>query len=365
MIDRLINKPDFIEAIDRVDMWLKGRHTGRPLVRFTRHNAEYSAFGAGDRIWSSRKERWFDIDFQLDDHEKRIAGKRFHGETFPVFWPNLGPNVLAACYGVPYEFGEVTAWAEPGISEDDSWATGMQVVDGLPRMDWHCEYIRQLDAMTDRALERSAGRYIVGYTDLHPGLDLIAALRGTERTLIDLYDDPETILRLRDHFHKDFLILYDRYDAHLREAGQYSTTWMGIPCKGRMHIPSCDFAAMISSETFHQLALSGLAAEMSEMEFNIFHVDGPGVARHLDLILQLPQLNAIQWVQGQGDDLPILQWIPMIRKIQASGKGVIVDLSTDELEEFMERVEPQGLFLCISSSNEEQELEIVRRLEKW
>ena len=30
---------------------------------------------------------------------KSIEGRRFHGETFPVFFPNLGPDVYAAFYG--------------------------------------------------------------------------------------------------------------------------------------------------------------------------------------------------------------------------------------------------------------------------
>ena len=63
------------------------------------------------------------------------------------------------------------------------------------------------------------------------------------------------------------------------------------------------------------------------MTHNIFHVDGKGMLRHLDRILEVPQIQAIQWVQGVGDDLPILQWLPVIRKIQAAGKGVVVDFS--------------------------------------
>lgn len=50
------------------------------------------------------------------------------------------------------------------------------------------------------------------------------------------------------------------------------------------------------------------------MTHNIFYLDGRGVARHLDAILELPNVNAIQWVQGVGLDQPILQWIPLIAR---------------------------------------------------
>ena len=50
------------------------------------------------------------------------------------------------------------------------------------------------------------------------------------------------------------------------------------------------------------------------MTHNIFHVDGKGVARHLDAILSVPQVHALQWVQGVGDDLPIMQWVPFLKQ---------------------------------------------------
>ena len=83
------------------------------------------------------------------------------------------------------------------------------------------------------------------------------------------------------------------------------------------------------------------------MTHNIFHLDGKGMLRHLDRILEVPEIAAIQWVQGVGDDLPILQWLPVIKKIQAAGKGVIVDLQLDELEPFIAAMDPTD---CIFAS---------------
>ena len=101
------------------------------------------------------------------------------------------------------------------------------------------------------------------------------------------------------------------------------------------------------------------------MTHNIFHVDGKGVARHLDAILQLPNVQAIQWVQGVGDDLPIMQWVPLIKRIQAAGKSVVVDLSPAELEEFIGAVRPEGIFLTMASENEAEERAILKRIAQW
>jgi len=140
---------------------------------------------------------------------------------------------------------------------------------------------------------------------------------------------------------------------------------MGVPSFGKMHIPSCDFAFMISSKQFVRYQLDLNRREMAHMDHNVYHVDGKGVARHIDLILGLPKLHAIQWVQGMGDDTPIMQWVPLIKRIQAAGKSVMVDLTHGELEDFIAAVRPEGILLTMASVDEEEERAILKRVAQW
>jgi hypothetical protein len=266
--------------------------------------------------------------------------------------------VFAAGYGCPYTFGEVTAWAEPLL-------TALPPKGSAPAYDWNNEYFRKLDELTNMALEAASGRFLVGYTDIHPGLDWCAALRGTEPLLLDTYDDPDALKDLCAACLPDFFKFYDYFDDKLKAHEQLSVTWMNIPSPGKMHGPSCDFSAMISCSQFEEFAMPGLIAECEHMDHNVFHVDGKGVARHLDQILTLPKLNAIQWVQGVAEDIPIMQWVPLIKKIQAAGKGVVVDLTPQELEPFIDAVRPRGLYLCVSTSGPEEEAAVLKRIERW
>ncbi len=100
------------------------------------------------------------------------------------------------------------------------------------------------------------------------------------------------------------------------------------------------------------------------MTHTVFHVDGKGMLRHLDRLLAIPEIQAIQWVQGVGDDAPILQWLHVIKKIRAAGKGVIIDLQLDELEPLISATDPEGLYLCIPAPESIQP-DIIKRLEKW
>jgi hypothetical protein len=351
-------KSDAGKCLERIYAWYNGELLDRPPVRFARHNELYDRPDDSGRNWPSLKDRWIDTEYQLTRAVAEMEKKTFLGETFPVFWPNLGPNIMATAYGCPYIFGEVTAWAEPVLADpDEGWT--------LPTFDWQCEYIKKLDEMTDAALDCANGRFLVGYTDMHPGMDLCAALRGTQPLLMDTYENPDTLRALSGAYNNDFFKFYDYFDTKLKKRGQLSITWMNIPSYGKLHIPSCDFSAMISGELFAEYAMPGLIEECLHMDHNIFHVDGKGVARHLDQILTLPKLYAIQWVQGMGLDQPLLQWISLIKKIQSMGKGVIIDITLDELEPFIAEVSPRGLYLCIATNNIEEEKAVLKRLEKW
>ena len=81
--------------------------------------------------------------------------------------------------------------------------------------------------------------------------------------------------------------------------------------------------------------------------------------------LQLPNLQAIQWAQGPGKDWPILQWAPLIRRIQAAGKSMVIDLEPSELEAFISELRPEGLLLVLNTNGEDEEQAIIRRVEKW
>lgn len=352
----LETKPDFDQAVDRIYAWYEQQVIDRPPVRFSRHNALYDdADSAAQARYSERKEWWFDAEYQIERFLRELENKRFLGETFPLFWPNLGPNVFAGCYGCPLIFGEVTTWAQPILIDYAQ----------PPTLNWQSEYLAKLDELTHLALEQAPGRYLVGSTDLHPGIDWLAALRGTEQLLYDFYDNPEDVEAILSANPVDFVAFYDHFDALLKSHQQPSILWMEIPSFGRMHIPSCDFSTMVSPKHFRQYIWPGLAAECRAMTHNVFHMDGKGVAHHLDAILELPNVQAIQWVQGVADDLPIMQWTPLIQRIQAAGKSVVVDLQLDELDPFMDEVRPEGIFICVSTESEAQEHDVIRKLGKW
>lgn len=118
---------------------------------------------SNSKKWNSLKDKWFDTEYQVNTFIDSLKKRSYLGETFPIFWPNLGPNVYAGFYGTKLEFGEVTSWeSEPIINNWDE-------LDKL-NLNWQNTYIKKIEEITKYALEKSNNKFMVGYTDLHPGL---------------------------------------------------------------------------------------------------------------------------------------------------------------------------------------------------
>ena len=98
--------------------------------------------------------------------------------------------------------------------------------------------------------------------------------------------------------------------------------------------------------------------------YTIFHLDGPSAIPHLDSLLDLPRLNGIQWVPGDGK-VPMHQWLPLLRRIQARGKSLVLFCEPYEVEKLISGLEPEGLLLSTTCDSEEEARELLAQAPKW
>jgi hypothetical protein len=348
-------KPDFEAAMERIYAWYENEMIDRAPIRFSSHNQQNEKV-TNDNTHKSLRDRWFDAEYQVRQYLEEVESTTFLAETIPVFFPNLGPEVYSAFYGGEMIYRDVTSYYQPIVHTWDD-------MDKL-KLDKNGKYWTKLEELTDLAIEMCKGKCLVGYTDFHPGLDCAAAWRDPEQFCMDLLLYPDESKQLIRKATEDFHEIFNYWDRKLKKSKQPSVTWIGLPSFGKFHIPGADFSALISPEMFANLGMPIIRNEVKGMDHVVFHLDGKGVAKHIDQILTIPEILAIQWVQGVGDDLPILQWVPFIKKLQDAGKGIMVDLKPAELEAFMDEVRPEGIFLCISA-DEDVQPDILKRIEKW
>ncbi len=351
-------KPDLHQTMQRMEAFWQCAVLDRPVAQFTIEKPAAEQVPLPQIDHATTAERWLDVEYQAKLTDAQLSNRLFLADSLPVAFPNLGPEILAAFYGSPLYFGDYgTSWSEPILKD---WSTA----DNLT-LDWDNPYFHKLAELTDAMLELGRDKYIVGMPDWHPGGDLLAALRNPQDLAIDLIERPAQVKALLQRLQPDYYKVYDFWYAKLKNAGQAITSWLDLASYEKYYIPSNDFSALISPKMYREFFLAGIAEECRFLDRSIYHLDGPGALRHLDMILQIPELHAVQWVPGAGRE-GFSKWVQVYQKIQAAGKGIIVYCEVSDLELVMQTLSPRGLALHISGVPDlETGDNLLAGLERW
>ncbi len=350
-------KPDYEKTKQRIEAFWERGLLDRPVVMFplVKPPEERLPLPAGGH--ASIGERWLDIQYQAELALVSHLNQEYLGDTLPISYPNLGPEVFSSFYGCPLHFGEDTSWSDPILHD---WNQVDQI-----QMDWNHPNLKWLQDMTDALLEIGKGKFITGMADWHPGGDAVAAFRDPQRFALDMIEHRQEVKLLLARVERDYFRVYDLFYEKLKAAGLPITSWTPLLCDGRYYIPSNDFSIMISKAMYEEVFLPGIMRECQFLDRSIYHLDGIGALRHLDSILGIPELDALQWVPGAGNE-DFRRWIGVYQRVQAAHKGIQVNCRFDEIEAVMESLDPHGLFLYVTGVPDRQAgLGMLKRLEKW
>jgi len=352
-------KPDFEKSLQRIEAFWERELIDRPVVQFGLAKPPEEQVPYPPSHHPSSRERWMDAQYQAECALAGLSNQEFMGDTLPVAFPNLGPEVFSALYGCPLHFGDYgTSWTDPILAD---WSQADQL-----QMDWDSPYLHKLHEMTDAFIEIGKGKFITGMTDWHPGGDAIAAFRDPQELAVDMIEHLADVKRLLDRVEKDYFTIYDVFYNKLKAHGLPISTWCPLTtANGKYYVPSNDFSIMVSPKMFADVFLPGIIRECQFYDRSIYHLDGPGALRHLDMILSIRELNALQFVPGAGNE-GFQRWIPVYQKAQKAGKGIQVFCTLAEISLVMETLDPRGLFLAIDGVPSRQAgQELLHRLEQW
>ena len=352
----LAYKPDAAQSCARMEAWWEGQIIDRPAILLTAPKPNPRPLP--QKQHATLRDWWMDVEYVVECGAITAENTYWAGDGLPMFWPNLGPEILSACMGCPLTFGESTSWTTPILHD---W-------NDIPklRIDPDSEYLRTLLAMLRLGLDVGRGKFVVGLTDIHPGADLAASFRDPQQLCVDLVDVPEKVHELNRQIFWSFFDLYEMQRRILLEAGQTCTSaWLPLYCTdGRYYIPSCDFSIMLSTAMYREFFLPELLAEIAWLDRSIYHLDGPGALRHLDTLLDIPKLDAIQFVYGDGAK-PASRWMHVFKKIQDAGKNIHVTIEPWEVDVFMENLRPEGVMLQTVAASVAEADAILARIAAW
>jgi hypothetical protein len=333
---------DWERVKERWEHWWAGGCLDRPLLQLSapRDGAPAAEPWRGGQ--ATEEERWTDIDFAIHATEHDLRATWRGGESLPALASYKSPLGMSAggalLFGCTASFAEDTVWVDP-------------LPGGVPaqlRPD-PARRARLLDCFA-RAGRSSRGRFWIRESFGNHAGDTLAALRGTERLLVDLLEDPATVRRGLEQ-------VTDIYQDILDEAwplvspgvigleGWLSTAGTWSP--GVNFCADCDVSCMVSPRQFEDVFLPPLVRAMRAADHVIYHLDGTDALRHLDALLALPEVEAIQWVPGAGREA-ILQWVPLVRRIQAAGRSVQAIVRPEEVLPLVDAVPPEGLLCAVS-----------------
>lgn len=298
------------------DRWWNGT-LDRPLVRVTLNDAHPSEHrcpapllnqqSCADFRWSPEQ-----IIDSLDEH---LSTQEYLGDAFPfVNFDAFGPGVLAALCGAKLDNSSGGVWFWP----DEEREIADIHVKYNPENVWS----KRIKDIYRAGLEKWNGTVIMGMPDLGGVMDVAATFRGSENLLLDLYDNPDEVLRLNREIQDAWHAAYEDFATVLAPQNSYSN-WSGLLSREPSYIIQCDFCYMIGNPMFRQFVLPTLREDTERLRHTIYHLDGVGELNHLDDVLSLEKLDAVQWVFGDGKPSG-LHWLDVYQRIQTSGKQMMI-----------------------------------------
>lgn len=288
---------------------------------------------------------WFDPHWRSDYLNYRMSRYSYKADILPVANTQLGPGSLAAILGAGLEGREDTIWIREKADFD-----GKIVWD--ENNTWWQLHLNLLKACKEKA----QGNYLVGCPDLVEGLDVLASLKGSGNTLLGMMLDPEATLQQLQAINDAYFQVFDRIYDTINVGGEMAFCYFSIWGPGKVSKLQCDISAMISEEDFRTFAFPFLQEQCNRLDYTLYHLDGVDAIRHLDAVLELENLNAVQWTPGEGQPQGGNScWYDLYRKILQKGKSVMANwVSPDELKPLLDNVGNQGLNIQMDFKTEKE-----------
>ena len=301
-------------------------------------------------------QKWFDPVWRAEYLDWYVAHSSLMADMLPVANTQLGPGSLAAILGGVFEGGEDTIWIHPDPNYKDDIVFNHN----------HPNYLLH-KALLRACKEKAQGHYYVGMPDLMEGLDVLAAIKGTDKVLLDTVMQPELLEHQLQQINDIYFQVFDELYDIIREGDEMAFCYFSSWAPGKMSKLQSDISTMISVDDYRRFVQPFIREQCQKIDYTLYHLDGVGAIRHLDAILEIDELNAIQWTPGVGEPQGgSPKWYDLYKKILAHGKSVMVCWVTlDELRPLLDNIGGEGVHIEMDFHNEWEVEQAMRIIEEY
>jgi hypothetical protein len=227
-------------------------------------------------------------------------------------------------------------------------------------------------ALLDECLRRAAGQVPVCMPDLIENLDTLAALRDTELLMTDLLERPEWVLAKLWEINEAFFAAFDLIGLRVRDADGGNVFCFSLWGPGRTAKLQCDLSCMLSREMFNRFVALPLTAQCQWLDFSMYHLDGEDALHHLDALLAIEPLDAIEWTPrllstGRPSEMGgSPKFYDLYRRIKAAGKSVqAICVRPDQLVPLLDAVGPEAMYIATWADNESAAEKMLKDVEQF
>lgn len=314
--------------------------------------------GSYDYEEPTSEQFWFDPKWNAGANRHSYENTFYALDGYPYVSPSLGPYTLSGLLGQEIVYNETSSWIR-------HWDRPLsEITDFSYREDNF--YLKKMEEFLRYYTEDAKNvDYIVGTSDLNCMYDGVAALIGAESLCYEMMDSPDDVKQVVKGYNDLFKQIYRRFTAIVTKYQRGTTNWLGVYSDIPWYYISNDFMVMISRASFDEFVaepLRDLAAFIGRV---LFHLDGENMTYHLDSLLQMKELTGIQ-VQATPAVQSTKFWIPYLKRIQEAGKCFWIEArNADEVQELMENLRPEGMFIKTWAESEAEARELEARVKRF
>lgn len=300
----------------------------------------------------------------FERHFDYLLSGSFHGDAIPDISPYLGPGSLATFIGAEPIYSNGTIWYESnGASLEDVYDACSDFIENSDKQGKSPKWYKW-SLETAKFLKSNEGKgFFTSMPDLEQNMDILSAVMGPSSLLMALSDDPEGVEEVLEILYK---VWEKAYEDHLgiisQDSGHSAFTHYNIIGKGATSILQSDISCMLSRDMYDRFEMPFLNRQAGKLDNVIYHMDGPGADRHLDSILTIDKLTAVQWVPGEGNPGNSAEcWDPIYEKITKAGKGLYVFLEPGEIDDFIDKYANCRMLIRTLAKDEEDQKRISEK----
>ena len=294
----------------------------------------------------SVQERYLNAALRAQRNHHQLAHQVFPADVLPISDTDIGPGSLALFLGSEPGFSPDTVWFDPCIDR-------CECPESLPgfQFDETNRWWQLTKATLEACTSMGRGKYLVGCPDLVENVDILAALRDPQTLLMDMIERPEWVEQKVAEIDQVWFEAYRRiYDIIKLPDGSSAFGAFRLWGPGKTAKVQCDACAMFSPDMFRRFVAPGLTEQCQWLDHSMYHLDGTQAVCHLDALLEIESLDAIEWtpqagIEGAGNP----RWFEMYNKILEAGKSVqLVDVDREEIIPLLDAIGGKGVYVMTS-----------------